>query len=196
MAKIKARRFDTIMDRSGRESIACEGAAVAGDGGRWHVAHTHPHAETRAACHLQRQGFATYLPRYLKRRRHARKVETVPAPLFPRYLFVAIDVTAQRWRSIQSTVGVSHLVCHGGEPAAIDASVIDHLRQRESDGFVQLPVRPPFRPGEPVRILDGAFASCLGLYEGMRDDERVALLLDFLGRKVRIVLDLDAVIAA
>jgi transcriptional antiterminator RfaH len=56
----------------------------------WYVVQTHPHAENKAAAHLQRQGFATYLPRYLKRRRHARRTEAIAAPLFPRYLFVAL----------------------------------------------------------------------------------------------------------
>jgi transcriptional antiterminator RfaH len=71
----------------------------------WYVVHTHPHAEAKAAAHLERQGYSTYLPRYLKCRRHARRIEIVPAPLFPRYLFVTIDRLRQRWRSIQSTVG-------------------------------------------------------------------------------------------
>ncbi|MPZ57879.1 MAG: transcriptional activator RfaH [Rhizobiales bacterium] len=165
-------------------------------GTRWHVVQTHPHAEQRAETHLQRQGFVTYLPRYLKRRRHARRVETVAAPLFPRYLFVAIDLAAQRWRSIRSTVGVSYLVCNGNDPAALPDAVIAQLRDREESGLVRLPARPPFRPGESVRILDGAFASCLGLYDGMRDGERVTVLLDLLGRKVRLVLDVDSVAAA
>ena len=43
----------------------------------WYVVQTQPHAETKASLHLVRQGFATYLPRYLKRRRHARRVDTV-----------------------------------------------------------------------------------------------------------------------
>ena len=59
---------------------------------RWFVAHTHPHAEAKATSHLNRQGFEIYFPRYLKRRRHARRIETVAAPLFPRYLFVAVDL--------------------------------------------------------------------------------------------------------
>src|SRR5262249_2851497 len=79
---------------------------------RWFVAHTHPHAEGKATAHLNRQGFEIYFPRYLKRRRHARRIESITAPLFPRYLFVAIDVNVQRWRSIYSTVGVSRLVCN------------------------------------------------------------------------------------
>lgn len=163
---------------------------------RWHVAKTHPHAEMRAVAHLQRQGFEVYLPRYLKRRRHARKVDTVQAPLFPGYLFVAIDIAAQRWRAIHSTVGIAHLICHGNDPVPLPDEVIRELQQRELDGVVSLPPPPAFKPGEPLRILDGAFASCLGLYDGMRDGERVAILLDLLGRKVRVVLDLDAVTTA
>lgn len=163
---------------------------------RWYVAQTHPHAELRAAAHLERQGFATYLPRYRKRRRHARRVETVEAPLFPRYLFVAIDLAAQRWRSIHSTLGVSRLVCNGTDPEALPDDAIAQLRAREEGGFVQLPVRPSFKPGEQVRILDGAFASCLGLYDGMQDGERLAVLLELLGRKVRIFLDPESVVAA
>ena len=59
---------------------------------RWYVVQSQPNAELKAVAHLNRQGFATYLPRYLKRRRHARRVEIIAAPLFPRYLFVSIDL--------------------------------------------------------------------------------------------------------
>ena len=164
---------------------------------RWYVVQTQPHAEAKAAAHLARQGFATYLPQYLKRRRHARRTETVPAPLFPRYMFVAVDMAIQRWRAIQSTVGVSHLVCQGDNPAAIAASIIDALKAREDDrGFVRLERRPRFAPGDRIRILDGVFSACLGLFEGMADRERIAILLDLLGRKVRVTLDADAVTAA
>jgi transcriptional antiterminator RfaH len=156
---------------------------------RWFVVHTHTHAESKAAAHLERQGFEVYLPRYRKRRRHARRVETVTAPLFPRYMFVGVDMAAQRWRSIHSTFGVARLVSYGDDPAPVADYVIDALRRREdAEGFVQLG-RRQFAPGARVQITDGAFASCLGLFEGMRDDERVTVLLDLLGRKVRVLID-------
>ena len=44
---------------------------------RWYVVQSQPNAELKAAAHLNRQGFTTYLPRYMKRRRHARRVEDV-----------------------------------------------------------------------------------------------------------------------
>jgi len=164
---------------------------------RWFVVHTHPRAELKATYHLARQGFESYLPRYLKRRRHARRIETVAAPLFPRYLFVAVDMTVQRWRSIYSTIGVARLVCNGDDPAAVPDGVVEALKTREDvNGFIKLDYRPPFRAGDKIRVLDGAFSSCLGLFEGMAERERIAILLDLLGRKVRVILDADLVAAA
>jgi transcriptional antiterminator RfaH len=166
-------------------------------GKRWYVVQTRPQAEGKATAHLARQGFEIYLPRYLKRRRHARRVDMVAAPLFPRYMFVAIDVAVQRWRSIQSTIGVARLVCNGDHPAEVPDSIISNLRRGEDDrGFVRLERTPAFKLGDKIRVLDGVFSSCLGLFEGMTDGERIAILLDMLGRKVRIVLDADAVEAA
>jgi transcriptional antiterminator RfaH len=165
--------------------------------GRWYVAQTHPHAENKAAGHLMRQGFAVYLPRHLKRRRHARRVESVPAPLFPRYLFIAVDMATQRWRSIHSTIGVTRMVCNGDLPAAVDDSIIEGLRRREdAQGFVRVERRVTFAAGDRIRVQEGVFASCLGLFEGVTDAERVSILLDLLGRKVRVVLDMDFVAAA
>ena len=164
---------------------------------RWYVVQTHGHAEVKAFTHLARQGFTAYLPRYLKRRRHARRIETVAAPLFPRYLFVTVDIMCQRWRSIHSTIGVSRLVCNGDDPVPVADDIIETLRTREDEqGFVTLRPCPRFALGEKVRVLDGVFADCLGLFDGMKDSERVAVLLDLLGRKVRLVLDEFSVAAA
>jgi transcriptional antiterminator RfaH len=163
----------------------------------WHVVQVHVHAEAKAQMHLSRQGFETYLPRYLKRRRHARRTDTVAAPLYPSYLFVTFNPLIHRWRSIHSTVGVARLVCIGNVPAAIDGAIIDGLRSRENaNGFIPLERRPQFAVGDNVRVREGAFCDCLGLFESMGDRDRVAILLELLGRKVRVVLDEGFVVAA
>jgi transcriptional antiterminator RfaH len=163
---------------------------------RWYVVHTHPRAEAKAVLNLARQGFTCYLPRYLKRRRHARRVETVAAALFPRYLFVALDLATQQWWPIRSTFGVTDLVYNGEQPAAVPSDLIQAIKGREDErGFVSLLRKPRFAPGETVRIVDGVFSACLGLFEGMADRERVAVLLDLLGRKVRVVMDEEALAA-
>jgi transcriptional antiterminator RfaH len=164
---------------------------------RWYVVQTQPHSERKACSHLIRQGFETYLPQYLKKRRHARKTEIVPAPLFPRYLFVLFDIATQPWRPIRSTIGVNHLVCQGDSPASVCHGVVQGLKGREDErGFIKLinPLR--FARGDQVRVLDGVFSNWVGLFEGMTDEERVTVLLELLGRKVRVVMDLDSVAAA
>ena len=163
----------------------------------WHVVQVHVHAEAKAQIHLARQGFETYLPRYLRRRRHARRTDMVAAPLYPSYLFVTFNPSIHRWRSIQSTVGVARLVCNGETPAAIDGAIIDGLRSRENEqGYIQLERRPQFAAGDKVRVREGVFCDCFGLFESLSDRERVAILLELLGRKVRVVLDEDFVVAA
>jgi transcriptional antiterminator RfaH len=165
--------------------------------GLWYVVQTQINAEAKAARNLVHQGFEIYLPRYLKRRSHARRIENVAAPLFPRYMFVRIDVATQRWRSVQSTYGVSHLVLNGSDPAQVAGQVIEALRAREdSSGYVTLDHRPKFAIGEKVRVLAGVFAENLGLFDGMADRDRVAILLELLGRKVRVSLEANLVAAA
>jgi len=163
----------------------------------WHVVQVHSHAEKKAAAHLRRQGFETYLPLYLKKRRHARRVETVTAPLYPSYLFVRFNSLIHRWRSIHSTIGVVRLVCNGDIPAPLDQAIIENLKSRENEqGFIQLDRRPKFALNDKVRVSDGVFTDCLGLVEGVSDRDRVVILLNMLGRKVRVLLDEELVVAA
>ena len=163
----------------------------------WYVVQTQPNAERKALAHLARQGFETYLPCYRKTRRHARRTEIVAAPLFPRYMFVSVDVALQRWRSLRSTIGVSGLICNGETPAAVPLGIVEALRLREGeDGLIDIGREPVFSRGDKVRVRDGAFGDCIGIFESTTDGERVLILLDLLGRKVRVGLHAEDVVAA
>ncbi|MEQ9325843.1 MAG: transcriptional activator RfaH [Rhodospirillales bacterium] len=152
----------------------------------WYVVQTQASAEDKAEFHLKRQGFATYLPRFRKTVRHARRVREAIRPLFPRYLFVWIDVTAQQWRSIASTVGVATLVTAGDRPLPVPDEIIDDIRRREdSAGFIDLPPEPGFEPGQQVVVERAGLRGQVGLFQGMKDDQRVFVLLEILGRQVK-----------
>lgn len=167
------------------------------EGRSWYVIRTHPHAEAKAADNLRRQGFETYMPRYWKRRRHARRTETIAAALFPRYLFVAFDMATERWHSVRSTRGVMHIV--GGEngPACVPEGIVEDIRKREGYGGMICVDEPlPFRKGERVKLTGGVLSVCSGFFEGLADKDRVTILLDMLGRRVRVVVDRAEVAAA
>lgn len=154
---------------------------------RWYVVHTQPSGEVRADLNLRRQGFDTYLPRYARRRSHARRREVVKRPLFPRYLFVGLDLSRDRWRSIHSTFGVNRLVLAGEEPLPVPDGIVDEIRAREDgDGLVVLGLPAGLGPGSRVRLVDGIFADAKGVLERIADERRVAILLELLGREVRV----------
>ncbi len=164
---------------------------------RWYVAYTQPNAEWKAASHLRRQGFEVYLPLCRGIRRHARRKEVVRRPLFPRYIFVGLDLAADRWRAVNGTVGVSRLVCYGERPAPLPGGMVAGLRAEEdTEGLVSLASLVLFDPGVRLRVLDGAFAGQTGRYVHMTEAERVVLLFNLIGRAVEVTVPIHAVEAA
>lgn len=163
---------------------------------RWYAVHTNARGEEKALFNLMRQGYVAHLPRYRKIRRHARRVERVLAPLFPRYLFVRLDMEVQRWRPILSTLGVRDLVRVGNSPAPVPNRVVDEIVARQDEhGAVRLDP-PHFVKGQSLRITDGAFSDSIGLFTDMSSDRRVFMLLEMLGRQVRVQVSLDNVVPA
>jgi transcriptional antiterminator RfaH len=158
----------------------------------WYVVHTKPRAEETALAHLRRQAFEAFLPRFLKKRRHARRIDMAPSPLFPGYLFVALDSERSLWRSIRGTIGVNGLICHGDQPAPVPDGIVEEIIGRQDpNGFVQLRAKQAFEKGQTVEIAAGPFAETRGLFEGMDSRERVIVLLSLLGREVRACIPAD-----
>jgi transcriptional antiterminator RfaH len=164
---------------------------------RWYVVRAQVSGKAKPAQNPLRQGYEVYLPRYLKGRSHARKVDFAAKPLFRRYLFVTTEIVTQRWRSIQSIQGVSHLVCDGDQLAALPNGQLGALKGREDErGFVRMEANSAFAPGAKVRLLAGALMDCVGLFDGMADHDRLAISARHARRKVRMHLDVDLVVAA
>ena len=162
----------------------------------WYVVHTLPNGEELAHVNLVRQGFAAYLPRYRKQVRHARKTETVLRPLFPGYVFVCLDLGQQRWRAINGTFGVIGMVQFGNAPHAIAASMVQAIRAREDSSGAVCVAPQGLQKGDRVRVREGAFAEYTALLEEVSDDKRVILLLDLMGRSVRISVALESLAKA
>jgi transcriptional antiterminator RfaH len=160
----------------------------------WYAVYTHPRNEPMAVDHLVRQGFDVYFPRYMKRHSHAGRVSWGPAPLFPRYIFVAFDALSSAWRAIRSTRGVNDLVRHGLDPAPVPEFIIDEMRVREDEnGLIVLGKHLNLRRGEEFRVSGGPFDTQLAIFETRKDESRIIALLSLLGRKVAVELSVTTV---
>jgi transcriptional antiterminator RfaH len=122
-------------------------------------------------------------------------METVFRPLFPRYLFVHMDPGRCRWLSINSTFGVQRLICAGDEPLPVPEAVIHEIRSREDKEGAVLLSPANLRRGQRVTIIEGPLTDLAGIFEEMVDRDRAVLLLDILGRSVRVRLPRTVVIS-
>jgi transcription elongation factor/antiterminator RfaH len=162
---------------------------------RWFAVHTLPQREMRALAHLRNQGFEVFLPQRLKTVSHARRRETKLKPLFPRYLFVQLDQCTTRWRSINGTVGVAHLVSFGDSPTPVPAGIVESLIAA-SDGAGVVRFEEHLEPGQAIRLAAGPFAEQLGILHRLDGADAVRVLLDIMGRRVEVRASRDLVLPA
>jgi transcription elongation factor/antiterminator RfaH len=178
-------RFSMMILETDRKEISGRNVTTLDDRERWYVAYTRPRCEARAQVQLENQGFRTFLPRRQQTVRHARKMTSVLAPFFPRYLFVVLDLTRHRWRSVSSTVGVASLVMQCDLPHPVPRGIVETL-VASSDALGLLQLRQQLRVGGAVRMAAGPFAERLAILDRLDDSGRVRVLLDILGRQVLV----------
>ena len=102
----------------------------------WYVIHTQPRAERLAERHLAEQGFRVFVPKTVRTTRHARRVQQSLVPLFPRYIFVTLDLTRDRWYPINGTVGVSRLITAADRPLQLPVGFVEEIIA--AGGFVSV----------------------------------------------------------
>jgi transcription elongation factor/antiterminator RfaH len=164
-------------------------------GVRWYAVHSQPNREFRAQHQLENQGFEVFLPKRVKTVRHARRLTNVPAPFFPRYLFLQLDLSHHRWRSINGTFGVSNLVMQGDLPHPVPRGVVEAMiASVDASGLLCLTQR--LTVGDRVRLAAGPFADKLGILDRLDDSGRVRVLLEIMGGTVPVRLERRFVAAA
>jgi transcription antitermination factor NusG len=161
----------------------------------WFLARTLPSAELLPELRLEAQGFRTHVPQVLRTTRHSRHLRTVRALLFPRYLFIILDLGRDRWLSVRSTVGVSCLFNCDGRPVPVLAGIVEALMERTDGSGLTLFDRE-LAQGRSVRILCGPFADFVGTLQRLDAKGRVRVLLKMMGAAVPVALHRSALLPA
>ncbi len=165
-----------------------DGCHTADDARRWLCVQSHPRKEMFAAANLRAQSYRCFLPTVSKVIRHARKAKTIRAPLFPRYMFVSIDLSVEPWSPIVSTLGVSAIVRGRDRPKPVPVGVVETLlAARDAQGLTDF--RHEVQVGQQVRIMSGPFFNLVGQLERMDHKGRVEVLLRILGGERSVVTD-------
>lgn len=144
---------------------------------RWYCVYTKAHVEQWARQNLERQGFEVYAPTFTDE-----KGEHI---LFPRYIFIRLDLDRDPWHRIKNTFGVSHLVQFDPlKPTFVSDKVIDLVRTLTGPTE-----QSPLAPGTRVRV---AGRDLTGICKWVIND-RIAILTQLFGREIEIVTTIDEV---
>jgi len=177
-------------------SSQVSGAAFGADSAlpQWFCLRSHSKHEHIAARHVSRlEGVETFLPRIRFRRKRRHGPVWVTEALFPNYLFARFNSEAQG-RVVRHAPGVRDVVHFGYLWPAVPDVVMEELRSQFGDNSVYV-VGTSLSPGDEVQISGGVFHGLAGVITRiMPARERVAVLLDFLGRQTAVEIPAGSVI--
>jgi transcriptional antiterminator RfaH len=155
----------------------------------WFCLRTHLKHEHIAAAQLKQD---PELEVFLPRIRYQRSTRSGPAwvteALFQNYLFARFDL-ATALRRVQHARGVRGVVHFGGRWPTIPEAAIDELRGA-MEGEELRTIENALHPGDIVEISCGAMSGLQAVVSRVTPArQRVAVLLDFLGRQTTLELD-------
>jgi transcriptional antiterminator RfaH len=156
----------------------------------WYLIQFKPNSYRLAERNLHRQGFETFLPMQKITRRKASRFVSDLKPLFPGYMFVRVNSDLAPWRTINSTIGVSKLVSFDGKPKPLPLQLISGLILRCDASGTLLPPKG-LNNGDSVEMLTGPFANFIATVDTIDPEQRIWVLLDFMGQKTRMQVSAD-----
>ena len=142
---------------------------------KWYLIKTKPRQEKIAIVNLENQNYQVYCPFAL--------INNKNQFLFPGYLFIHLDNESQDWSPIRSTKGVLNFVRFGLNFAKIPDKVIDLISQNEKNTANKIKSFNDFNKGDRIQITEGVFKSCVAIFQSIKSDERVLILLNLLGQE-------------
>lgn len=165
----------------------------------WFAIRTQPRKEQVAKKHYEQQDFIVYLPLILTIRRHARRIDKIPRPLFPGYIFLHLSKEDRRWSTIGSTIGAIGPVRFGEYYPPVPDWFIEGLRVRgDEKGLIFLGSQygSTFKPGDRVSVVLGNLEYIEGIFQAARGEDRAMILMEILHRQVSTLVPLLALKAA
>ena len=145
---------------------------------KWFLVFTKAREEKRAKEHLENQGFEVFLPMISFEKTNPSK-SVILETMFPRYLFIKINIERDNWTHIKSTRGVSHLVVFGQKLAEVPSEVILFLKERTAENGIyrQEITRQEFQQGDKLVIKKGILKGKEAIFISKKSNNRVKILL-------------------
>lgn len=162
-------------------------------GASWFAIRTNIKCERRAQMGLDALGYRTYLPQCVRWVSHARIKTRERRPLFPRYLFVELDINREGTDGIRTTDGVEGILGNAGVPVSMPGRFVTELLTRELKGEFDEVKDGELPKGAKIAILEGEYDGLIAVLTGGKNHH---VLCKVIGQAREIKLPLASVRAA
>ena len=171
--------------------------AEPGDGRAWYVVHCYSGQENKVRHNLEQRIdtmnmkdkiFDIIIPTVEEIEVKDGKRRTVEKRVYPGYLMVQMILTEESWFVVRNTPGVTGFVGMGNTPTALRSEEVAQILRRMETTTPT--VRPTYKAGQKVRIVDGPFNEFVGTVDSIDMDRgKVRVLVSFFGRETPVELD-------
>ena len=163
----------------------------------WYVVHTYSGYEEKVKLSVEdnvlRRGLAEKIGQILipaekiVELKSGKKKESIKK-FYPGYILINMVLDYETWHLVSSTPRVTGFV--GGEhPSPVQQEEIDVILQQIEEG-PSTQVMAQFDMGDPVRIIDGAFANFNGVVEDIdQDHNKLRVMVTIFGRQTPVELN-------
>lgn len=153
----------------------------------WYLIFTKPSEEAKVERQFAAAKIEHLFPKIRTKRLRMRKVIAVTEPLFPRYMFIRIDLE-EKFRIIKYTRGVIGFVDFGDGPVLVDEAIIDEIKAKEKDGYIEATnSNRRYRKNDALRIKKGILKDIDVIFDGyLSGEERVSLLINNVSSNMKV----------
>ena len=149
---------------------------------KWFIALYKSNEVKRVENNLLNQKFDFYLPKITTKKINA---DPVVEALFPGYIF--INASLENYSALKYTKGIKNIIKFGNNIAYICNEEIEAMQMAEEKSNIH-PVDSQIKIGQDVMIAKGSLAGSIVKVCSLPSNERVRVLLSFLGSIRRVTI--------
>lgn len=137
-----------------------------------------------AIVSLSYEGFESYCPQAVTRRRYSDRMKTVVEPMFPGYVFCHFDLS--RKSKVLGSNAVEYIVSFEGQPGSVSSSEIESVRRMVQAGGTAAPLP---KSGQRVRVIAGSLEGMEGVLMREVNKNHFTVSVQLLQRSVSVTID-------
>ena len=113
---------------------------------------------------------------------------------FPGYILVKMELTDETWLVVKNTPRVSGFLGSRNKPQPISDAEVQKIMNQVQEGLERPQTNVNFETGEQIRVIDGPFASFVGIVEDIDTEKnRLKVSVSIFGRYTPVELEFSQV---